>query len=51
MSGYKYAGEWLLGIAISFSFLAYFLVVNTFKFSHVSELIRVVASFSIYHIG
>lgn len=51
MSGSKYVSEWLQSIAVSFTFLAYLLVVNTFKFSHVSELIRVVTSFSIYHIG
>lgn len=51
MSGCKYVSEWLQSIAISFTFLAYLLVVNTFKFSHVSEQIRIVASFSIYHTG
>lgn len=40
LSGCKYVCEWLQSIAISFAFLAYLLVVNTFKFSHVSELIK-----------
>lgn len=51
MSGCKYVSEWLQSIAISLTFLAYLLVVSTHKCYHVSELIRVVASFSIYYIG